>query len=129
MFSVSVLLAELWAVKDGLQRCWDLGFQNDILESDSQEALSYIVSPEVPKQCVLILSMHARTCSQSFGKFGFRIQPALREANKLADHLAKAAAHQEDTFVIFDSPPVFVIKTMMLNFEGKATPRCVALNS
>lgn len=49
--------------------------------------------------------------------------------NKLADHRAKAAAHQEDTFVIFDSPPVFVIKTMMLNFEGKATPRCVALNS
>ncbi|KAL4318195.1 hypothetical protein GQ457_18G013860 [Hibiscus cannabinus] len=39
----SVLLAELWAIYDGLNQAWDAGFQRVVVESDNKEARGWFV--------------------------------------------------------------------------------------
>ncbi|KAK8658742.1 hypothetical protein V6N13_036939 [Hibiscus sabdariffa] len=56
----SVLLAELWAIYDGLNHAWDAGFQRVTVESDNKEAICIINRMSLTLDCsVLVQSIQA----------------------------------------------------------------------
>lgn len=100
----SVLEAELWAIYHGICIAWGRGFSNLIIESDSSEAISLLDSQSFAQYSLADVISGIR----SIGADRLQVQwkHILREANQVADLLAKDSIDSSSTCCIYDYVPL-----------------------
>ncbi|KAK8593044.1 hypothetical protein V6N12_045133 [Hibiscus sabdariffa] len=103
----SVLLAELWAIRDGLRHAWDLGFRYIELETDNKEVANLCNGlSETLAKSILVEGIHElrqrewQTC----------ISYVCRERNAVADKLASLGRYQSLEGLMFVIPPDVVVE-------------------
>ena len=97
-------LAELWALRDGLQLCLQIHAQATLIELDSKTIIdafnsqthSNTIVSSIMDDCRHKVSRIPQTCFRHI----------YREANRCADFLAKLGTSFEGDFIVFSSPPV-----------------------
>ncbi|KAL4354521.1 hypothetical protein GQ457_06G016340 [Hibiscus cannabinus] len=101
----SVLIAELWAIHEGLMHAWSRGYRQVELESDSLEAVRLVLSssPEVAV-CGLVLSIKGWLSKV----WQVRIQHVSREGNRVADRMATKGRMQRGLNATFIEVPTDV---------------------
>lgn len=100
--SCSVVMAELWAIFHGLSHAFHHGYYHLEVESDSQAAVRLIQSGcSASHPCALLVRRVRNLISRAFQ---VRVAHIHREANQVADVLAKLSLHQEGPQV-FDTAP------------------------
>ncbi|KAF7815210.1 putative ribonuclease H-like domain-containing protein [Senna tora] len=105
----SSLLAELWAIYEGLTLAKSLHYEKLIVESDSLTAINLLSKLEV-------------TLS-AFSEVEFR--HIFREGNVYADLLAKKALVDQGSLLLFDSIPSFLSSCFMADFSNTVFYRFV----
>ncbi|GLT63420.1 hypothetical protein SLA2020_359870 [Shorea laevis] len=97
--------AEFWGVKLGLKLALDLGFRRLEIEADSLLVINTINGAFAANASHKPLIQCCRSLILKFDEV--RIKHVYREANGVADILAKYGASMEEHFVTFDSIPHF----------------------
>lgn len=83
----SVLMAELWALHDGIHIAKKLNIHNLIINVDSTEAIKLLSSPSCSNRLTQPLVNDCRDTLQAFQQV--HLLHCFREANRAADSLAK----------------------------------------
>ena len=121
------IIAEFWALRDGLNLSIQLGVQNLEVELDAKVIVDLINSRNSSNtayssllfDCILLLEMIPHT----------KVKHVFWEANKCADALARKGCHAHEEFVIFDGPPsVDVSDVVHANEIGESFCRQVVAN-
>ncbi|KAL4385529.1 hypothetical protein GQ457_15G002390 [Hibiscus cannabinus] len=101
----SLLVAELWAIHEGLMHAWSRGYRRVELESDSLKAVRLVLSnsPEVTV-CGLVLSIKGWLSKV----WQVRIQHVYREGNRVADRMATKGRMQRGLNATFIEVPTDV---------------------
>ena len=121
------LVAELWALRDGLLLCLQLNTPEIVIELDAKvivEALNNpsftntVISPLID-DCKLLVSQmpHAR------------IKHVFQEANLCADRLARLGCSQSLDFTLYSSPPVDLISFVEADCLGVFSDRLYPVSS
>ncbi|XP_057455945.1 uncharacterized protein LOC130747118 [Lotus japonicus] len=96
------LCAELFAILHGLTLCWDHGFREIDLFSDSLLALGLITKVLPPFHRYGSVIGRVKALLQR--PWQVRCQHILREGNAVADYLAKHGASSESALLVWDTP-------------------------
>ncbi|KAL4297736.1 hypothetical protein GQ457_12G008990 [Hibiscus cannabinus] len=99
------LLAELWAIHDGLLLAWDLGFQLVELESDCLEAVRVISSRSNVLSTSALVGSIASLISR---EWTVEVRHITRDSNGVADKLAKRGRVLGMDSTIFVAAPAVV---------------------
>ncbi|RYR52427.1 hypothetical protein Ahy_A06g027345 [Arachis hypogaea] len=99
----SIMHAELWAVVHGLTIAAANGYMNMIVESDSAAAINFIEHGCSPAHHCAPLVQDIRNLSARLQQTSWK--HALREANTVADHLAKKGQDLPLGLHLFDKAP------------------------
>ena len=91
--------AEEWAVVEGLQLAWDLGFRKIILEFDADETINLILDHACISCSNLVLK--ARDLLSFDWQVDVRVIP--RDFNCIADELAKRGLSSSDVYSVCPS--------------------------
>ena len=102
--STNSFLAELWALRDGLQLCLQANVHSVNIELDAKAIVDALNSPTSHDAFVSPIMEDCRFMASRIPQKRFR--HIYREANKCADFLARAGLLLESEFVVFPSPPV-----------------------
>lgn len=104
-----VIVNGIWVIYHGLKLGKDMGFQHDIMETDSIKAVQVIDSKydNLSFTNFVHLCRNLRKCFKEF-----RLLHVQREHNKVVDRLAKFAVIYGQIFVTFSSPPTFVLESL-----------------
>ncbi|KAK2392667.1 hypothetical protein QL285_066003 [Trifolium repens] len=112
----SVLFAEIIAVLQGLQLCWENGFKHIVCFSDSLQAVTLIKTGVSP---------HHRFANEIHSirlllsrDWNVEINHTLREGNACADCLAKRGSASDSPLVILDTPPVDMHLALLADAQG-----------
>ncbi|KAK9100199.1 hypothetical protein Scep_023629 [Stephania cephalantha] len=100
----SNLVAELWAIREGLQIAWEFGYRHLIVESDSTVALQLLTSQDTnfhPAD-TLVRDCKALICRQ----WAIKLQHVFREANQVADGLANLISSNANSLYVLTNPQV-----------------------
>nr|ABN09101.1 Ribonuclease H [Medicago truncatula] len=100
---VSNLLVELYAILNGLQLAWDLGFRIITLEPDYKSALDLILDNDTTYHPHAIVLGRIRTLMSR--DWSLLFNHTLREGNECADWLAKYDAQSDVSLKLWVSPP------------------------
>ncbi|RYR05834.1 hypothetical protein Ahy_B06g085655 [Arachis hypogaea] len=112
----SIMHAELWAIIHGLNIATRNGYQNLVVESDSAAAIDFIKNGSFPGH-------HCAPLIQDIRVLAARIQQVswvhvFREANMVADQLAKKGQDLPLGLHIFDSIPSDISYTLLCDCIG-----------
>lgn len=122
----SSFAAELWGLRDGLQLAVDLNIKNLIIEIDARAVINSITKPMTDLFSQHISLIHdCRALLQLLESF--QLKHTYREGNKVADILAKEGIMQQNTFVLFDSPPPSIVTQLDADFVGSKYPRLICM--
>ena len=102
--STNSFLAELWALRDGLQLCLQANAHAVIIEVDAKAIVDAFNSPTSHDAFVSPIMEDCRLMASRIPQRRFR--HIYREANKCADFLARLGLLLDSEFVVFSSPPV-----------------------
>ena len=119
---VNSIMAELWALRDGLQMAATENIDNLIVELD---ALAVV---QLMKNSIVNLSLEPllTDCRLLLRKFpNLRVEHAYREANQCADALARIGSNSDVPFILFAHPPPVVDQLCTLDFEGAFCNRLI----
>ena len=97
------IIAEFWALRDGLMFASQLGITHLAVELDAKVVVDLILSIKTPNNSYTSFLNDCRHLLQQFQQT--MIRHVFREANRGADCLAKGACSLTSDFVVFDSPP------------------------
>ena len=97
------VMAELWALRDGLSLAIQLGIRNLEVELDAKVIVEMLnnANSSNKKFSPLLLDYRALIASLS----QVQVAHVFREANRCADYLAKNGCYMREDFVIFDVSP------------------------
>ena len=116
-FSTSVV-AELWALRDGIRLCIALKLPAVIIELDAKLIVDLLQKTDGHQNCIDAL---VSDCKTELGNIPrVQINHCYREANKCADALARRGALFSQDFVIFLDPPAEVSLLFSLDSAGVA---------
>ncbi|KAL4291469.1 hypothetical protein GQ457_14G003410 [Hibiscus cannabinus] len=116
-----VLLAELWAIHDGLLLAWDLGFRFVELESDCLEAVRVICS----RSDVLSTSALVGAIVRLIGReWTVEVRHITRDSNGVADKLAKRGRELGMDSTIFVAAPAVVAGLVEAEKRAAFAPSC-----
>ncbi|KAK9285069.1 hypothetical protein L1049_024254 [Liquidambar formosana] len=118
--------AELWAIRDGLQLAWSMGYCHVILQLDAQIVISLLTQQMASTPWHLTLVTDCKSLLQR--DWQVQIQHVYREANKCADLLEKYGTSQATNFVILNEPPSDLVAILLWVALGMATPRLCNLH-
>ncbi|KAK4273392.1 hypothetical protein QN277_021805 [Acacia crassicarpa] len=90
--------AEEWAIVEGLQTVWDLGFRKIILESDAD----YTVNLLLDNDCVSCSNLILRARELLSLNWQVDVRSISRDANRIADALAKKGI--SDSVILNECP-------------------------
>lgn len=115
------LLAELLAIKNGLQLTWDQGYRCVICESDCMGAVKLFSSNHY-----LELHSFAQVVLDIAGlpsrRWEVRVQHVFREANFCTNHLARLGARLHDKVKIWAEPPTEMGSLLLKDVLGVENP-------
>ncbi|OVA07429.1 Ribonuclease H domain [Macleaya cordata] len=121
----SNVVAELWAVKEGMQLATNLGITHLYVESDSMVTINFCNQlSDVPWHLRTLMSDIMQMVLQ-FSTIQFHHR--YRQANCVADYLAKAVVAQTLNAQWIGSPPVCIKPLLYADMVGRAFPRFVKL--
>ncbi|KAL4376633.1 hypothetical protein GQ457_02G015780 [Hibiscus cannabinus] len=102
----NVLLAELWAIHDGLLHAWSRGFRRIEIESDNLEAVRIVTSVSTAlRESDLVLSIKRWLCKD----WRVQVQYVGRGNNRVADRLAAKGRWLSHEPIVFLTAPDDVI--------------------
>ena len=102
-FTTSII-AEFWALRNGLLQAVQIGVQNLLIELDAKVVVELVrsMSPSNAFYSSLLAD-----CRSLLGRFQYyKVQHTFREVNHVADVLAKLGCEMQVQFVILDIPPI-----------------------
>ena len=97
------IIAEFWALRDGLTLASQLGITHLAVELDAKVVVDLILSRKTPNGSYTSLLNDCRYLLRQFQQTVIR--HVFREANRGVDSLAKGACSLTSDFVVFDVPP------------------------
>ena len=98
------IIAEFWALRDGLMLASQLGITHLAMEFDAKVVVDLILSRKTPNSSYTSL---LNNCRYLLGQFQRTvIKHVFREANRGADKLAKGACSLTSDFVVLDILPL-----------------------
>ena len=100
----SVIVAELWAIYDGLQLAWDNGIRLEV-ESDNQAVVFMVNSNREDGSCFSLVWNIWSMCDKNWSVV---IKYVYREANSVADFLASWSSGRDTGVYLHDAPPIGV---------------------
>ncbi|GLT62320.1 hypothetical protein SLA2020_349680 [Shorea laevis] len=119
----SSLAAELWAIRDGLSIALSKGFNKIVLETDSKIAMALIDKCNCDYHSLGTL---VTDCRILLGHIpDLQIKHIYREANAVADQLAKKGAKSTNHFVMYNSCPTDLGHILYSDIIGNLFPRTV----
>lgn len=117
----SVLASELWAILYGARLAWERGFQNIIIESDSLLAINLLKNGCSSRHpCYALVHQIMQVIG---GVPTIRSHHILREANQVADLLAKNGLFLDVRCRLFDSMPDFLSLPCLADNSAIPFPR------
>lgn len=100
----SSFIAEIWALRDGLNVCLRKNLLLVEVELDAKAVVDILARPNNSSEANSPL---VDDCRHLIGQFHqIRINHCYREANRCADTLARMGTNQAQEFVLFHSPPM-----------------------
>ena len=97
------IIAEFWALRDGLMLASQLGITHLAVELDAKVVVDLVLSSKTPNNSYTSLLNDCRHSLQQFQQTVIR--HVFRKANRGADYLAKGDCSLTSDFVVFYSPP------------------------
>lgn len=97
------LLAELWAIRDGLMLCIDRNLAMVEVELDANAVVDMLANPLYSNNAISPLIEDCRYLVSQIPHV--RIKHCYREANRCADKLARMGANQNLNLIFYDDPP------------------------
>ena len=110
------VMAELWALRDGINLCIDLNLKNVIIELDAKLVVDLLMKDERRSNGNEVIIANYKECLKRIPRV--KIQHCFREANKCADALARRGAVSPNDFVVFQFPPADVALLASLDAAG-----------
>ncbi|KAJ1375598.1 Ribonuclease H domain [Sesbania bispinosa] len=110
----SILEAELLALETGLQHAWDRDIRNLLCESDSLEVIQLLNlnnNSLIDPYSALVNEIRVLLAKP----WDVRISHIFREANLLADHLARWLHHRDDSVMLWNYPPQSALEFLVAN--------------
>ena len=106
-------MAELWALRDGLQLCLQMNAHSVIIELDAKVVVDALNSPNSFSSSILEECRHvANQLPQKIFRHVYR------EANKCVDLLARIGLLLDNDFIVFSSPPVDLASVLKADANG-----------
>ncbi|KAG5098011.1 hypothetical protein JHK82_047865 [Glycine max] len=114
--SVSVVAVELWGIFYGIQTTLKKGFLYIVVESNNEEVVNLIENTGLitHPNVSLVEEIHKMSKLPS----GFVVKHVLWEQNKVVDVMTKGALGAVSLLVLFESPPMFVASSIVLDVLG-----------
>ena len=119
---VNSVMAELWALRDGLQMAATESIHNLIIELDAL-AVVHLMKISIVNFSLEPLLTDCRLLLRKFPNL--RIEHMYREANQCADALARIGSNSDVPFILFAHPPLVVYRLCTLDIEGSFCNRLV----
>ena len=116
---------ELWALRDGLNLCISMFCPNVIVELDALLIVNMLSRDYAATRHLLPLVDDCRVLLNRTPHH--QVKHCYREANSVADVMASYGAKMEDDFVVFDSPPAFVLSLVAQDAANYVYLGCVWL--
>ncbi|GLT84201.1 hypothetical protein SLE2022_024470 [Rubroshorea leprosula] len=117
----SILLAELWAIRDGLQLAVSRNLSHLLIETDSLTAVNLLSKEPIENHPLSSLVFDCRDLLRCTPHV--KISHAMRESNMAADILAKVGHGMSEDFVVFESIPHPVMNACIADMVGVEFPR------
>ncbi|KAL4384052.1 hypothetical protein GQ457_15G010500 [Hibiscus cannabinus] len=115
----TVLQAELWGVLEGLKLEWSNGYERLIVHIDSSD-FHQLLSPPLPDSSLPLI----RSIVELFNRAWFvEFSLILREANVVANHMAKNTSRQDSPLTIFETPSVSLVDILHRDLCGSPFSR------
>ena len=115
------LVARLWAIRDGLARCYHLSLQAVEVEVDASVAISLLSQDVHTNGEFSSLIDDCRNLMKNIHQI--RLKQCFREANRCVDALAKFGTTMEEDFIVFKSSPVFILNLLHYDKMGLTQDR------
>jgi hypothetical protein len=116
MLGILVLLAEFWALRDGLTLCHQLQLMAVEVELDAKLIVNAITNNSC---CHSALSPLIDDCRKLLSQLPqVKVLHCYREANFCADALAKMGTSLEQDFILYPLPPTHVIPLLDKDILG-----------
>ena len=117
----SSFIAEIWALRDGLNVCLRKNLLLVEVELDAKAVVDILARPNNSSEANSPLVDDCRHLIAQFHQI--RINHCYREANRCADTLARMGTNQSQEFVLFHSPPMDLEFALLSDFNGLYYPR------
>ncbi|GLU18716.1 hypothetical protein SLE2022_350000 [Rubroshorea leprosula] len=117
----SILVAELWAIRDGLRLAIDRNISHLIVESDFSTAICLLSEDPSESHPFSTLILDCRDMLQQIPHV--KVVHVVREANMAVDAMAKVGHNILEDFVIFDCIPHSVKYVCIADILGIEFPR------
>ena len=112
------LLAELWALRDGITMAKNLNIAKLVINVNATEVISLFSKPSSDNRLTQPIVDDCRNMLQVFQEY--HRQHCFRETNKVADLLAKLGCGQSEPSISYVTPPFVVME--VLSFDCNAVP-------
>ena len=125
---IDSFIAELWALRDGLQLCHQLNACAVLVELDAKSLVDALNNSSY---CNSVISPLLDDCKLLMVQTPqIRIKHTYREANKCADRLANLGLFQSVNFLVHSDPPIELIPLIEADLRGACYNRlCPAFSS
>ena len=108
--TTNCLLAELWALKDGLSMARNMCVEKLIVNVDALEVVNLLSNTKATNRLTQPIVDACRTFLQAFQEV--QLQHCYRETNKAADFLAKLRHSLSEPFVYYMTPPFGIMEVL-----------------
>ena len=99
----SSLMAELWAIRDGLMLCVDRNLVMVEIELDAKSVVDMLRNSNYTNNSLLPIIEDCRKLISMIPQI--RINHCYQEANGSAEYLARKGTDQDQIFIVMDNPP------------------------
>nr|POE82088.1 putative ribonuclease h protein [Quercus suber] len=121
-----VLMAELWALREGLRMARQLNIYYLIVSVDSSDVVKLFSSSSSTNRLTWPLVAECRDILQAFQQV--QLSHCFREANHAADLLAKIGSSQWEDFVYYVTPPFSLLDVLAFECASDNAPN-VSINT
>lgn len=104
-------MAKLWALREGIRMAKHLHIHSLIVNVDSSDVVNLISSSTSTNRLTQPLVAECRDTLQAF-----HLNHCFREANQTVDLLARMGCSQQEAFVFYIMPPLFMLD--ILSFDN-----------
>lgn len=109
-------VAEIWALRDGLQLCHQMNVSAVMIELDAKALVDVLNNSA---HCNSVISPLLDDCKLLISQFfQFCVKHTYQEANKCADHLANIELFQPLDFIVYSNPPLELISLVEADSVG-----------